>query len=300
MTPAHKLINSIANNITLPEVYQRIRALIVIPDSKVDDYVAVIQTDPALAMRIIKIANSSFFGYMNSARYGYVRKADTLEKAIAYIGIIQLHDILLSTLAIRAFSGIPEHIINLQSFWHSAVFTGISARILAKKYSLPASDRLFTTGLLHEIGHIIMYVKVPEVTQDCLIESEQLAKPLVIVQQEKLGFDYAHLGSEIMHLWHLPESYQQVIADHADPEQALEFKIEVAIVNLARKITLAEYRGVEFSLDQLPLFPKANQGVHLTKDDIEEVTIQGRFYVDEVLGLLWPFSKKLTHSNDET
>ncbi len=291
MNPAYKLVNSIANNITLPEVYRRIRVLIVTPDSKIEDYVAVIQTDPALALRLINITNSSFFGYMDSSFYGYVRKADTLKKAIAFIGIMQLHDILLSTLVIRAFSGIPDHIINLQSFWHSAVFSGIAARIIAKKYSLPASERMFTSGLLHEIGHIVMYAKAPEIAQDSLMESEQFTKPLVIVQREKLGFDYAELGYELMRIWHLPESYQQITANHAEPEKALEFKTETAIVNLARKITLAEDLGTEFSLDQLPTFPKPNKNIILSKDDIDEITIQGRFYVDEVLNLLWPFSQ---------
>lgn len=291
MNSAYKLVNGIANNITLPEIYQRIRVLIVTPDSNVDDYVAVIQTDPALAIRLIRITNNPFFGFMSSSHYRSVRKVDTLKKAISFIGIMQLHDILLSTLAIRAFSGIPDHIINLQSFWHSAVFSGIVARLLAKKHSLLASERLFTSGLLHEIGHLVMYAKIPEIAQDSLIESEQFTKPLVIVQREKLGFDYAQLGCELMRLWHLPESYQQITANHAEPEKALMFKTETAIVNLARKITLAEDIGTEFTLDQLPTFPKTNKNIHLSKEDIKEITIQGRFYVDEVLNLLWPFSQ---------
>ena len=85
MNPAHKLAKSVANNITLPDVYRRIRGLIVTPDSKIEDYVAVIQTDPALATRLIRITNSPFFGYMNSSYYGHVRKADTLKKAITFI-----------------------------------------------------------------------------------------------------------------------------------------------------------------------------------------------------------------------
>ena len=68
MTPAHNLIKSVAEKIPLPEVYHSIKGLVVTPDAKIEDFVEVINRDPALATRIIRMANSQFFGYSRKAR----------------------------------------------------------------------------------------------------------------------------------------------------------------------------------------------------------------------------------------
>ncbi len=154
MKPAQKIVNDIAELVAMPEVYQCIRTLLATPDAQIQDFARVIETDPALAARILRIANSKCFGYP--------RKTDSVEGAISLIGTVQLHDLLLSSLAIRAFSGIPEDIINLHAFWRSNIYCGITARMLAEKSRIPAGERLFTSGLLHEIGHIVMYARIPD------------------------------------------------------------------------------------------------------------------------------------------
>ena len=283
MTPAHDLVKSVAEKITLPDVYHHISNLVITPEARIDDFVAVINLDNALAARIIKIANSRFFGYS--------RKANTVKQAISLIGVIQLHDLLLSSLAIRAFSGIPADVINQEAFWRSSVYCGITARLLAKKCMLPASERLFTSGLLHEIGHIVMYAKIPELAQDVLFESEQNKQPLYILEREKLGYDYGQVGSEIMRLWHLSDSYCDIASYHMEPEKAQKNQFEIQVVNLARSIMLAE----ELSPDQTvnSLLNKSNKllNTKLTDQDVESIKTNARFYVDDVMDCLWPFTR---------
>lgn len=283
MTPAHALVKSVAEKITLPDVYHHISNLVTTPEARIDDFVDVINLDTTLAARIIKIANSRFFGYS--------RKVNTVKQAISLIGVIQLHDLLLSSLAIRAFSGIPAVVINQEAFWSSCVYCGITARLLAKKCRLPASERLFTSGLLHEIGHIVMYAKIPELAQDVLFESEQNKQPLYILEREKLGYDYGQVGSEIMRFWHLSESYCDIASYHMEPEKAQQNQFEIQIVNLARSIMLAE----ELSPDQTvnSLFNKSNKLINtkLTDQDVENIKTRARLYVDDVMDCLWPFSR---------
>ncbi len=78
MTPAHNLVISVAEHITLPDVYHHISRLVITPKARIDDFVKVINLDNALAARIIRIANSRFFGY--------ARKAHTVKQAISLIG----------------------------------------------------------------------------------------------------------------------------------------------------------------------------------------------------------------------
>ncbi len=285
MTPAHNLVISVAEKISLPDVYHQIRNLIAMSDAKIDHFVDVISHDSMLAARIIRIANSRFFGYS--------RKADSVKEAISLIGVIQLHDLLLSSLAIRAFSGIPDNIINQETFWRSSVFCGITARLLAKKNRLPTSERLFTSALLHEIGHIVMYAKIPEQVQDVLYKSEQIKKPLYLLEREKFGFDYGQVGCEIMQLWHLPESYCDIATYHMEPGKAQNNKVEICIVNLARSVMLEE----EIYHDQAIESPdnKSNSLMNnrLTEQDVEVIKTKAQLYVDDVMDCLWPFARKV-------
>jgi len=286
MTPAHNLIKGIAEKIALPDVYHRIKYLAVKHDAKIDHFVDVINLDPALGERIIKIANSQFFGYP--------KKVNTVKQAISLIGVIQLHDLLLSSLAIRAFSGIPADVINQKSFWKSSVYCGITARLLAKKCMLPASDGVFTAGLLHEIGHLVMYAKIPEQTQDVLFEYQESDSPLYLLEREKIGFDYAQVGSEIMHLWQLPENYCDITRLHVEPEKALENKIEIQLVNLARTIMLTEEGEDDTAIDDI--LNKQNTLIHnkLTLKDVAIIRTNAHTHIDEVMDCLWPFSDQVT------
>ena len=214
-SPSTDLVKSVLGRITLPEVYVRIRALIDNPSTQIDDYVDVVNIDPVMAARIVKIANSTFFGYS--------KMLPTVERAVSYIGVVQLHDVLLGTIAMRSFSTIPAHVINLLAFWQSSVACGIIARILAHRCSLPASERLFVSGLLHEIGHIVMYLKRPELAQQALVRAAERSIPIYIAERELIGFDDAQVGSELMRLWHLPINYQETTGFHPEPAKATQY-----------------------------------------------------------------------------
>lgn len=284
MTPAHIILKSVADKIQLPSVYYRIKKLIKVPDATIDDFVKVIELDPALSVRVIKMSNSQFFGYG--------RKVYTVKQAISLIGVLQLHDLLLSSLAIRAFSAIPSDLIDQRAFWRSSVFCGITARLLAKKLMVLASERLFTSGILHEIGHIVMYAQIPEQIQDVIFESQQTNQPVYLIEREKIGFDYGQIGNEIMKLWHLPDNYCEITLYHLEPEKASEHKIDINIVNLARTIMLTEEGNSGVEIDEILNTPNTLINQKLNRKDVEAIKNKAHLYVDEVMDCLWPFSEK--------
>lgn len=228
MKAAHEFICDLAEKISMPEVYRDIRHLMADPDANIGDYESLVQTDPMLAIRIMRIANSEFFGFN--------RKADNLYDAISLIGVIQLHDLLLSSLCMRTFYNIPEQVFNFNDFWHHAIQCGIASRSIARLYRIPAGNRFFTLGLLLEIGHAAMYVKAPDLAMDALMESQQKKLAIDKVEHKYFGFDYCQLGAALMNKWHLPEVYSQIIEHHLRPEQSNpSFRTETEILNLAHR-----------------------------------------------------------------
>lgn len=222
-------ISDLAEQISMPEVYTDIRQLISNPDAQIDDFIKVIETDSMLGIRIIRIANSKFFGFSHEVK--------SLKRALNLIGVIQLHDLLLCSLCMRTFSMIPQEIINLKQFWVCSIQCGIAAKVIAQYSFIPISNHFFTLGLLHGIGHAAMYVKSPELSLKALEDSQNSGRPLQDHEQELFGFDHGQVGAELMRLWHLPDAYQKITNLHSNDEQEGECKqYEIKIVNLARTI----------------------------------------------------------------
>lgn len=210
MNAEHKFLCDIAEKVSMPDVYLSVRSLLDKSDTKIGDYVALLQTDAMLAIRIIRIANSEFFGGK--------RKADDLYDAISLIGTLQLHDFLLTCLCIRAFSNIPAPLLDSRAFWRHSIECGIACRTLAKLCGLAGGNRFFTLGLLLEIGHAAMFIKAPELALDALLDSQENNVPLAQAERQVFGFDYCQLGAELMQLWHLPEVYSHIIGHHLTPD----------------------------------------------------------------------------------
>ena len=274
------LVKSVLDRITIPDVYVRIRALINDPNAHIDDYVDVVNTDPVMASRIIKIANSSFFGYS--------KVFDSVERAVSYIGVIQLQDVLLGTIAMRSFVAIPDNVVNLLDFWKTSVECGIVARILARRCDLLASERLFVSGLLHEIGHVVIYLKLPELAQQALFSAMDRSIPVYLAERELIGFDYAQVGSELMRLWHLPASYQETTAFHTEPAKATQYQAETAIVHLARHITFIDESDNEPSRFYEQIDPIVWTLTNLSEAVIGDVRQEARQHYSEVMRLLLP------------
>ena len=280
MITAHQFISDMAEYISMPEIYLDIRRLIKKQDARIEDFVKIIETDSMLSVRVYRMANSEFFGFP--------RKATNLYQAIEMIGVKQLHDTLLSSLCLRTFSSIPEQILNLKAFWHYGVQCGIAASTIARHSSNSSSNHFFTLGLLHEVGHAVMYLKSPELCIQVLDDSQTQDCTVTDLERVHLGFDYGELGAAVMQLWHLPEVYQQVAAHHLQPLQAdTDYRQDVRIIHLAHAVcqnpVAAQQREIISSLTEdnpeLSNLP-ANMDT-LIQAEIDD-------HADSILSILWP------------
>lgn len=229
MNTAHEFIAQLGEHLSMPAVYKEVRQLIEIKEASIDDFADVIARDSMLKQRMIRIANSPFFGFP--------RKANSLYQAISLIGIMQLHDLVLNSLCIRTLSNIPQQIFDLRSFWIYSVECGIAAKAIAQQNRIIPNNHFFTFGLLHEVGHAAMYAREPELSLLALEESKQNKCPLTQVEKHYFGFDYTEAGLALAQLWHLPEIYQHVTAHHLTPEKApSHYQQYMRILQLAHQL----------------------------------------------------------------
>lgn len=246
MAAAEELIHDLTELVSLPEVSIRVSQMVSDEECTAAEVGNVISQDAALAARLLKIANSPF--------YGLSSKVDTISRAVTILGLKQIRDLVLTTSATRAFDGIPTDLVSVEDFWHHSLYCGLLAQELGEACSKSRSESLFIAGLLHDIGQLIMFHKLPEQMHAALLRTLQGEPTLELYQAEReiIGFDHMQVGEALALSWNLPRNLQECIAFHHEPHDAEIFPVQVALVHIANAIAslpFMEYSEITEALE---------------------------------------------------
>jgi HD-like signal output (HDOD) protein len=277
MTP-EELVSDVDNLFSLPELYLKVRDTISDPRSSIDDVANIVSQDPSISARLIRISNSSFFGF--------AAEIETVMRAISIMGLSQLHDLVLATSVVKSFKGIPNDLINMKEFWARSVYCGIISRLIARKCNVLDSERLFLTGLLHDIGHLIIYTKLARPAFEILSEAKLDNKPVQKLERDIFGFDYAQVGGALLKSWKLPKSHIETVEFHTNLAKADEFALDSAIVHLASTLVLQE-ESKKNGITAPDFDTKAWDVTELMEEDLDSIKLEAKQSMLEVLRLLF-------------
>lgn len=224
---ASDLVQGAVTLVSLPHVCIRINLMVDDPEYSAADIGAVVQQDASLTARLLKIANSSL--------YGYRARIDTISRAVTVIGQRELRDLVFAVSAVRTFNQIPVDLANMATFWRHSIFTGIVAKLLAQQCRVLHTERLFIAGLLHDLGQLLIFHKRPEDAQKALRRAVAMEEPSYLSERSVIGFDHAAVGGALAALWEMPEALQSAIRFHHDPQSA-PGSLEAAVVHLADSV----------------------------------------------------------------
>jgi HD-like signal output (HDOD) protein len=280
MSTPQELVENVKDLVSLPELYLRIRDTIDDPYSSIDSIANIVSQDPNIAAKILRISNSSFFGFAT--------EITSIARAISIMGLSQLHDLVLAISVVRSFKGIPNKLMNMKEFWMNSVFCAVIARLLASKCNVLDSERLFVTGLLHDMGHLLIYTKLPYEIADILTAAKQQNKTVAQLERQILGFDYAEVGGELLKAWHMPECYSEAVSCHTDPNKADIFLLDSAIIHIASNLVRQEEANLK-GFGQPQFEPIVWQVTGISADDLDSLKQEAKSSIMEVLRLL--FSK---------
>lgn len=205
------------------------------PEISFSDIAEIINKDPALCARLLKIVNSSF--------YAFPSKIETITQAITIIGTNQLRDLVLATTVINSFKGIPKKLINMDLFWRHSIACGLASRTIATYRREPNVDRFYVIGILHDIGRLVIYLKIPQQAHDTLKTAQTSGKLLYEAEREIFGYDHAAVGGALVRAWKLSENLEEAVSFHHNPSQANHYPIETAIIHVADIIANAAQMG---------------------------------------------------------
>lgn len=229
------IVKQSVNLFSLPEVYLRLKQQLEDGKSNINQLAETISCDPALSASLLRMANSAFFGIG--------QKVDTVSKAANLLGTMQVHDLALAGAVAHAFKNVPESAMNMKLFWHNSVSCAVIARLLAARCNVLDGERLFVVGLLHDIGHLTMYQKIPDAMYSILTQAKG-AISLYKLERKVLGFSYEQLGAELLKTWNMGDSLVDTVRYHTEPEKSSTFGLQTAIVHVASVLTGATHLGL--------------------------------------------------------
>jgi len=273
------LVQDISGLVTLPDVYLRINRLIEDPKSTASDIANVIGQDAALTIRLLKVANSSIYSFPSSV--------DTVAKAVTIIGTSRIRSLALSLTVADKFNVLLNDLVSMDNFWMHSLLCALAARNLGKRTRCRDPDVLFTAGLLHDIGELILFNRYPELSKQALLMVLDSDEEINVHEAElKLfGFHHADVGGALARQWKLPPLLEECIGYHHDLAKAKKYPRETALVHLANVLALmAEIDSLDFSDVEL-IDPQAWDYTGLSQDIVEPVVSEVQAEFAEVKGL---------------
>jgi putative nucleotidyltransferase with HDIG domain len=260
-----------------PPVYHKLNQAMQSPDASFDDFSDIISADPSLAARLLRIANSPF--------YGQDSKVETIVHAVGIVGIGHLTELALATVMVNQFKGIDEDLVNMQSFWMHSIGCGLAARAIAKDMGEQQVEPYYTASMLHDIGSLILYKEIPEKAREILTRCKSEGLSLSTVETEILGFTHAEVGAVVFTKWGLPPSLVEAVQYHHNPSEAKNHPVFPAIVHLADIIAYEMDLGTGGEPTIPVLDPAAIQRTGLTRSFLTDIQDSVRSQVDEAVSL---------------
>ena len=209
----------------LPTIAQRVLGLAGDFGSSAQTLAELIKMDQALTGRILRVANSSF--------YGFSRKIGNIDLAVAILGFNEVTSITLASCLVNDYSIKENPYFTRQEFWMHAIGTGQIARKLSRLIPDIYSDNAFVAGLLHDFGKVILLQFFPDEFATVLKTAHKQKRSLNQVSRELLKIDHAEIGQMVIEEWNLPPQLIQAVRFHHDPGEADKKDHFVHITHLA-------------------------------------------------------------------
>lgn len=214
----------------LPNVVARLTRLIGDPRTTAADINKVLSSDPALVTRILKLVNSSY--------YGFSRRITTITNAVVILGFNQVRNLALSAFIYDTFAKLPgnDRSFDVNSFWRHCIGAAFMAAGLARATAPKMEEDAFICGLLHDLGKFIMAQNAPDHMAMVMetVNSEDIL--FYEAEQKRLNYTHAVLGGAVMERWNLPATLVDVVANHHTPMKAPKASRSLAVVTNAADI----------------------------------------------------------------
>lgn len=208
-----ELVNRVEEIPVFPQTVNNIIILTEDPKSDASDLEREIIKDQGLTTKILRLANSAY--------YGLSRNIKSVAEATVLLGFQAIKSMVLATTVGKVLvKELPGYALDKEELWRQSQICAITARVIAKKARFAKADQAYTAGLLRDIGKVILdhYMKEQYDQIVALVDSENIS--FMQAEEQVLGYNHGQVGAKIAEKWNLPEDLVEAIALHHDPASA--------------------------------------------------------------------------------
>ncbi len=210
-----KQLKSIKALPPMPDIYVRIEKLSHDPNATSKDYSEVLELDPGITSRLLRMSNSAF--------YSFKRKIKSVKDTVTLMGTREIVSLVRLACITRNLATKPEVEEAARRVWEHSATCAMTAKLLYANENISQEegieDELFICGIIHDIGKITMWKFFPEIYMNFMLTPGLSSYPGIAEEEEHLGTSHTEVGRTLAELWNLPESLTEVVAFHHTPMQ---------------------------------------------------------------------------------
>ncbi len=208
-----EIVKSIKDLPPMPQAVVKIQELIADLNSDTGKVADIIESDQAIAAKVLKMANSAFYGM--SGKISSIRQASLL------LGYQTLGEIVSLAGATDILSGnMPGYGYNSEELWKHSLVVAFTAKMIVEMKDRELIHQAHTAGLIHDVGKIILDRYILEHKDRISAYMEQAEKTFLEAEKYFFGFDHAEIASEICKTWKIPENITLAIKCHHRPSMS--------------------------------------------------------------------------------
>ncbi len=272
-TDVISVLESIENLPTLPVVAQQILKLVTNKNSNMSQIATVITKDQAIAARIIRLTNSAFYGLRN--------RITSIQHAIVILGLNTVKNLVLGVSVVKAFEDTARmSVFDREKFWLHSFSTAQASKLMAKKMGIRDDEDFFLSGLLHDIGILIVDQFLHDDFMEIMKNVVEHKSDYMETEKAVLGMNHGDIGAYIGEKWKIHTFLIHAVRYHhrpksIPPEAQIE-KDKVNVVHVAE--SMMRENGVGDFMDNFStkVDEEIKQGLKISSEDLKGIVDQVR------------------------
>lgn len=206
----------------VPSLVFELNEIIADPMSTAGDIAQVVNQSPSLTATLLKIVNSAYYGFRS--------KIDSISRAIMLIGSNEVSNLALGITIMETFRDIPKQILDVASFLEHSLSCGIVARLLAAHAKINQTEQIFVSGMLHDIGRLILCKYFPQAAKAMFEEAVRTQQSLYAVERAMIGTTHTQIGRKLLTKWKLPYTLENNVYYHHNPAASPQPQLAAAVM----------------------------------------------------------------------
>ncbi|HEU20383.1 MAG TPA: HDOD domain-containing protein [Deltaproteobacteria bacterium] len=210
MMNVDKILKKIDKIPAFPATVRKVWDIMKNPDYSMADLVTVIEYDQAITANILKMCNSAYFGVQ--------RKVSNVRDAVVYLGQSNITRIVTAAGVTRFYRDVEGYRLTAKMLWEHSVAVALMSKILADRVYSREDPMLFTAGLVHDMGKIILGEFVFDSMQEIMNLVANHRYSFLEAEEEIIGINHAEIGGRVASNWNFPKEIIDSITYHHRPD----------------------------------------------------------------------------------